>query len=107
MPIAPLEQRCMESERELIVLPAPGVSELGMPHTATGKELPVHGAGSQKEQLPVLRHRRDSFPVQGVRDNRGLGAGSPSLRAEGTGAASCQDTEIMNYIPGLKLNLPP
>lgn len=29
-----------------------------------------------------------------------------ALCAEGTNAASCQDTEL-NYIPGLKLNLPP
>lgn len=31
---------------------------------------------------------------------------SLTLCAEGTNAASCQDTEL-NYIPGLKLNLPP
>lgn len=49
--------------------------------------------------------------MEDVWDNRVAGllqafGVSLTLCTEGTNAASCQDTEL-NYIPGLKLNLPP
>lgn len=58
----------------------------------------------------VLKHRRHFF-MKDVWDNHVAGLLQAfgvllTLCAEGTNAASCQDTEL-NYVSGLKLNLPP